>query len=92
MYRLKKVDTDGEIIRNDNQNREKQKKNCASANLVSVIPGFNFGESIYIYGDNHKQAAQWLSDHLTGASKAEEIIKRVQCEKIYNVLISNERA
>ena len=92
MYRLKKVSTDGEVTRNDTAHREKQKKSLASSNLVSVIPGCNFGEHIYIFGTDHKQASIWLSDHLTGASKVEEIIKRMECEKLFSVLISNERA
>lgn len=74
----------------DKEARNKTKQMFASDNLVSVISGVNFGESIYIYGKNHAQAAEWLAEKLTGATKTEEILIRLDCEKDFNVLISNE--
>ena len=90
MHRLKKAD--GKPIKNDREQREKQKIQFASDNLVSVIGGVNYGEHIYIYGTNHKQASTWLSENLRDTTKGQEILKRLECEKTYNVLISNERA
>jgi len=73
----------------DRESRENEKKQYLEEGKSSVIDGFNFTDHIYIYGNRHKAAAAWLKDHLGGSTQTEEILMRLDCEKTYNVLISN---
>lgn len=55
----------------------------------STLPPFTM-QAINIYGENHKAAAKWLKSALADCTKAEEILIRAECEKLFHVIVSSQ--
>lgn len=68
----------------------RQKKISSMKSLgYSTIPSIHF-DTINIYGENHALAAEWLTSAIQNSSKADEILKRMECEKLFSVIVSCE--
>lgn len=80
------------IAQTDREARQIMKQQYKADNLETIIDGVNFGEHIYIYGKKHIEASEWLADKLKGTTKTEEILTRLDCERDFEVIVSNERA
>jgi len=89
-YSIKKaMDEYLSFAKNDKETHESTKRLFFAEKKVSVIDGVNFEDHIYIYGNKHKAAAAWLTDHLKDTTQTEEILTRLDCSVKYNVIISN---
>lgn len=67
--------------------RAEKMEKCKKYGSTIVVSG-NFGKQ-EIFGERHKEAADWLTEKISGATKAEEIRKTMECENIFDVVTDN---
>lgn len=54
---------------------------------ISIVHSTNFRNNFQICGENHVQAAIWLSEKNIDATKEQEILNKVACENRFDVFI-----